>query len=65
MFVFAGFTEADPSLWWIEDGVCCGVHSDAQMFVEARKMFVNVRCAEQDGRERQASKNFSVYFRFL
>jgi hypothetical protein len=29
-----------------------------KMFVEVRKMFVNARDAEQDVRERQASRNF-------
>ena len=29
-----------------------------KMFAEVRKMFVNVRHAEQDVRERQASRNF-------
>jgi hypothetical protein len=29
-----------------------------KMFVEVRKMFVNARHAEQDVRERQASRNF-------
>jgi hypothetical protein len=29
-----------------------------KMFVEMRSMFVNARHAEQDIRERQASKNF-------
>ena len=29
-----------------------------KMFSEVRKMFLNARDAEQDGRERQASKNF-------
>jgi hypothetical protein len=29
-----------------------------KMFVEVRKMFSNARRAEQDVRERQASKNF-------
>ena len=29
-----------------------------KLFVEVRKMFVNARHAEQDVRERQASRNF-------
>ena|GEM_PF-1043660 len=29
-----------------------------KMFAEARRMFVNARDAEQDVRERQASRNF-------
>ena len=29
-----------------------------KMFAEVRMMFVNARCAEQDVRERQASRNF-------
>jgi hypothetical protein len=29
-----------------------------KMFAEVRKMFVNARHAEQDVRERQASRNF-------
>jgi hypothetical protein len=29
-----------------------------KMFVEVRKMFVNAQLAEQDVRERQASRNF-------
>ena len=29
-----------------------------KMFAEVRKMFLNARDAEQDGRERQASRNF-------
>jgi hypothetical protein len=29
-----------------------------KMFAEVRKMFLDARDAEQDGRERQASRNF-------
>jgi hypothetical protein len=36
-----------------------------KMFAEVRKMFSNGRHAEQDVRERQASKNFSAEFMFV
>ena len=36
-----------------------------KMFAEVRKMFLNARHAEQDVRERQASRNFRAYFMFV
>jgi hypothetical protein len=40
------------------DGVHCGAIRMRKMFADVRKMFVNARDAEQDVRERQASRNF-------
>ena len=44
------------------NGVRGGVHSHAQKFAEVRKMFLNPRHAEQDVRERRASRKLLSLF---
>jgi hypothetical protein len=46
-----------PCSWIAMVSVVVPIHM-RKMFAEARKMFLNARHAEQDVRERQASRNF-------